>query len=536
MRIWAFIGWFGLLSGSAFNQISTLPPVFEFAEVHASPHLWNSSMQGGNIRAGRYEVRQATMLDLIGAAYGVDEDAIYGGPDWLDWDRFDIIAKTPPGTSPETARLMLRQLLANRFGLAVHNDTKLKPGMVLTLDKGDPKLRASEESDNAGCQSQPPPRPAPDTIPYITASCHNLTMEAFASDLRALSPEYIDNPVVNFTGLKGAWDFDLKWTPKGPLLSGRGGISLPDAMTHQLGLKLQPQRLPMPVIVVDNVKRMPTENPSAAATLSPSAPTEFEVASIKPSESDAPPPPPPARRGLPPSGLLRWYGIPLRDLITQAFDLDPDPHAQIPGAPKWLDSARFDLVAKAPSETTASGRSIFSDDLARMLRALLIDRFRMATHYEQRSVDVYTLVAVKPKLRKADPSNRPSCKMAAPQPPRDPAEGPPPRMAICQNVTMEQFARSLLDIGRSYIRYPVEDATGLEGFWDFSLTFNPAPPPPGGRGPGRAGPPPDNPPEQLLGISLFAAVEKQLGLKLRAGKRLMPVLVIDHIEQKATDN
>lgn len=548
MPLTACIKGIGLLSVAAFSQVSTVPPTFELADVHSSAHVWNPTIQGGRLRAGRYELRQATMLDLIATAYGVDADTVFGGPAWLDWDRFDVVAKAAPSTSPETVKLMLQGLLLDRFKLVVHMDTKPMPGIVLTTGKGKSKLKEADDSGNTGCQAQPPPRPNPDVVPYIVASCRNLTMEGFAAILRGLSNEYVTKPVVDSTGLKGAWDFDLKWTPKGPLAAGRGGISLFDAVDKELGLTLQPQKLPMPVIVVDSVNRKPTDNPPGVSKLlSPPPPAEFEVASIKPSTSDTPPPPPGARQ-VQPGGRLNWFGVPLRALITQAWDLDPDPHAEMVGAPKWLDSARFDLVAKAPADATADGRQIFSDDLRRMLRALLMDRFKMETHYEDRPVDVYTLVAAKPKLKKADPANRPGCKIGPPQPPKDPAEGPPPLVAICQNVTMAQFADRLQDIARSYIRYPVQDATGIEGSWDLTLTFHPAPPP-GGRG-GRGGPadapmgalPPDRgptvgPPTDSAGaITLFIAVEKELGLKLQVHKRPMPVLVIDHIEQRPTEN
>jgi len=133
-------------------------------------------------------------------------------------------------------------------------------------------------------------------------------------------------------------------------------------------------------------------------------------------------------------------GVPLRALIVQAWDLDPDPHAELIGAPKWLDSARFDLIAKAPAATTINGTQIWNDDLQTMLRALLVDRFKMAVHYEDRPVDVYTLAAVKPKLKKADPSNRTGCTSGPSQAPRSPQDGPPTEEVVCKNVTMAQFA------------------------------------------------------------------------------------------------
>jgi uncharacterized protein (TIGR03435 family) len=522
MRLWAGAMAAGLLAGMVFGQARKSPPAFESVEIRPSQHLWNAIMQGGLFRDGRYEVRQATLMELIEAAYQVDPDTIFGGPPWLDWDRFDIRAQAPAATSQDAARQMLRSLLADRFQLAVHEDRKPLAAFVLARGKGQPKLREAGDAGRAGCQVQPPPPPQPDVVPYISASCRNVTMATFTGLLRGLSPEYVNNPVVDSTGLKGAWDFDFKWTPRGPLMGGRGGISLFDAIDRELGLKMEAEKIPMPVLVVDQVNRAPRESPGRAP-----AAVEFEVASIRLDRSDDPPPPPPARQ-FHPGGRVSWHGVPLRDLIKMAWDLDPDPHAAIPGAPKWLDGERVDLVAKAPASAMASATQIFSDDLQKMLRALLIDRFRMTTHYENRPAAVYTLVAVKPKLKPADASNRPGCRMAPPQPPADPTEGPPPHVAVCRTVTMAQFASRLQDLAKSYIRYPVVDGTGLEGAWDFTLLFHPAPPPDGGKKGG--------PPDQGARISIFSAVEKELGLKLEVEKRVMPVLVIDHIEPNPTDN
>jgi uncharacterized protein (TIGR03435 family) len=544
MRVSAWIILLGLLSRAAFSQAS--PPAFETADIHPSVHVWNPHAQGGLDRGGRAELHQATMLDLITMAYGVDPDTVFGGPAWLDWDRFDVVATTPPSTSDESAKLMLQTLLADRFQLVVHRDTRPMPADVLTVGQGKPRMKEAEDSGIGGCQAQPPPKPGPDVIPYITATCRNVTMEAFAATLRALSAEYIHSPVVDSTGLKGAWDFDIKWTPKGPLAAGRGGISLPDALEKQVGLRLQAQRLPIPVLVVDRVNRKPTGSWPGMTAGPPSATAvEFEVAAIKPSLPEAPPTPPHLRQ-VQRGGRLYWRSVPLRDLITQAWDLDPDPHAPIAGAPKWLDSARFDLVAKAPAVCLGTGGQVFSEDLRSMLRALLVDRFKMVTHYEELPVDVYTLVAAKPKLKTADPSNRPRCRIEPPQPPGEPGTGPPPQVVVCRNVTMSDFAERLQNIARSYLRYPVQDETGIEGAWDFTLSFHPVPPPDGGPGRGmpKGGPPPpdrgpagdaqqDDPTSR---ITLFVAIEKELGLKLQTHKRTMPVLVIDHIEKRPTEN
>src|SRR5579884_2150456 len=121
-------------------------PAFDVADVHVSPRTPNPFFRT-SIHNGRYEIRYATMLDLIRTAYTVDPDKVYGGPSWLEFDRFDITAAVPPNTSEETRKQMLQQLLADRFKLVVHNDTKPVAGFVLSQGKGKPKLK---EADPAG--------------------------------------------------------------------------------------------------------------------------------------------------------------------------------------------------------------------------------------------------------------------------------------------------------------------------------------------------------------------------------------------------
>src|ERR1051326_7070188 len=96
---------------AAFGQTADKPSAFDLADVHSSPHVINPFMRGGVLRGGRYDVRTASMVDLISTAYGIDRDKVQGGPSWLDTDRFDIAAKAPANTPPETVRLMLQSLL-----------------------------------------------------------------------------------------------------------------------------------------------------------------------------------------------------------------------------------------------------------------------------------------------------------------------------------------------------------------------------------------------------------------------------------------
>src|SRR5580704_7270173 len=216
IRAIAAISFLAFLSGSAFGQSAETTPKFDIADVHVSPKSTVTYMSGGVLRGGRYEIRRATMLDLIRTAYGVDDDSkIQGGPSWLELDRFDVIAKAPPLTTQEAAKSMLQALLVDRFQLKIHMDNRPMAALVLSLGKGKPKLKEAE-GQGYGCQNSPnqaPPQPG--VIPKITLLCRNLTMEAFAPTLRAIAGG--TKPLIDKTGLEGAWYFDITLTPPGML-------------------------------------------------------------------------------------------------------------------------------------------------------------------------------------------------------------------------------------------------------------------------------------------------------------------------------
>ena len=120
-------------------------PKFEIADVHPSTTL-RAYVQsfGGVVHEGRYINREATMLALIKAAYGVSDD-ISGGPGWVSYDLFDVIARVPEGTTPATANLMLQSLLSERFGLVVRRDTRPVPRYILTVEKSGSKLKSGDD-------------------------------------------------------------------------------------------------------------------------------------------------------------------------------------------------------------------------------------------------------------------------------------------------------------------------------------------------------------------------------------------------------
>jgi uncharacterized protein (TIGR03435 family) len=513
-----------ILVGAAFGQTADAPPTFESADVHVSAPSTNPNMRGGALRAGRYDVRNATMVNLIGMAYRLDSTKIVGGPNWLDWDRFDVLAKAPATTTQENLNLMVQNLLADRFKLMVHLDTKVRPAYVLSTGKGKPKLKEAAGSDSPGCKGLQQ-NPAPGTVPYEGMVCHGVTMASFADALWDWNGGgYLADPVVDQTGLAGTWDFEIKWTPRNRLAqAGPDGITLFDALDKQLGMKLEPQKAPMKVLVVDSVSQKPTPNaPDVASKIPPPPPTEFEVAIVKPSAPDAT-----GQRGNIQNGRLDIQNFPLKQLIGLAWDL-PNNDDMMVGLPKSADSARFDVTAKVATAGPVRAQDVDFDTLRLMLRGLLIERFKLKAHMEDRPVSAYTMTATKQvKLQKADPENRTNCKAGA---------GSNPmlnRLITCQNMNMAQFGVILQQMANGYVRAPIKDATGLDGYYDFSVNFSGVNLLPGARFDPNASAGTSDPNGSL---SLPEAVQKQLGLKLELEKRPLPVLVIDHIEEKPTEN
>jgi uncharacterized protein (TIGR03435 family) len=518
-------------ANAAFGQSTAARPIFDTADVHATRSVNPTpEVTGGVLRAGRYELRQASMLDLIAIAWGVDADTVLGGPAWLQWDRFDIVAKAPPDTSRGKVRLMLQALLADRFSLVVRKDTKPLPAYALIASGGKPKPKPADGSIESACNT----RREPGSTPVVVVSCRNMTVEEFAQHLREVSAPLIGKPVVNRSSLQGDWDFDFRFTPWSATVAQASGdgITIFDALEKQLGLKLELQKAPAPVLVVDRVNRTPTDNPpDVTRDLPPSRLSQFEVAVIKPSL--------PETKGdlrLQPGGQVDIKGLTLKTLIALAWHLDPDTNYMIIGAPKFLDSSRFDITARPPAVSgSKSAAPLDVDELRVLLQALLMDRFKLATHMEDRTVPAYSLVAAKPKLRRADPENPTRWKEGSGPDGKDPRLTNPmlSRLVTFQNVTIAQFAEALSWIGSDLsLGSPVLDETGLNGAWDFTLSFSSA----GLLRRSADGGDLGQTEEPNGALSIFDAIDKQLGLKLEMHKRPIPVLVIDHIEEKPTDN
>ena len=517
-------------------------PKFDIADVHVSPTARGFAQNfGGVLRAGRYVNRDATMLNLIVAAYGVSEDTIAGGPGWISSDLFDVIAKVPDGTTTATANLMLRSLLADRFHLVIRSETSPVPRYVLSVGKGAPKLKPASGSGNPGCQPQQQGGGArnandPGSAPNMRVACHDLTAAAIAQNLRQMAGGYVDHDAIDQTKLEGSWDFELEWTPRGALAAkGADGISLFDAVEKQLGLKLELQNVPLPSLAIVSVNRKPAANPDGIATALAAADARFEVATVKPAD--------PNQRAM--TGLLYTGGSQmraggtLRALIAMALQISPNVAADVViGLPKSADTQSWDITAKVPSTGEGAPNVVGGRPLPpplsvglEMLRGLLLDQFELKTHTENREVTVYalTLAGNKHKMTQAEETERSGCKP-------DPAAPKPvttiQAMISCKNTSMEELAVDLQRMASAYMDHPVVDATGLPGGWNFLMGWTaraalqaPQPANSNAAGAGAEAPDPN-------GISVFEAVEKQLGLKLVKQKRTIPVIVVDHVSEK----
>jgi uncharacterized protein (TIGR03435 family) len=526
---------------------SAQQPKFEIADVHSSATSPNFVQTfGGVLRDGTYIYRDATMLKLIEEAYGVQEDVIGGGPAWVDYDLFDVVAKVPDGTTKANADLMLKSLLADRFALVIHQGTSPVPRYVLTVGKGGSKLQPSSGSDTAGCkpiqQQQPPPNPAggpPDlaAIPNAKVACHGLTGAEIAQNLHDMAGAYLDHDVVDETKLEGTWDFNLEWTARALLpAKGDAGISIFDAVEKQLGLKLEVQDVPEPSLVIESVNRKPTANASDIATKLALSPAQFEVADIKPADPNARP-----FQGILYTGGLQVHaGGTLRQLIAMALQTSPNvAEDTVIGLPKSADTQRWDIIAKLP--TTGEGAAIMTNGrqlppplsvALEMMRGMLVDQFEMKTHTENREVTVYALTVEnnKPKMTPAADSERMGCK-----PDINTPRGSTIQVRYsCKNTSMDELAQDVQGWAGAYIDHPVVDATGLRGGWDFQLAWTPKnflqPAPSSNPNPSASAMPEASTPNG--GISVFDAIASDLGLKLVKEQRSIPVIVVDHVDEQ----
>lgn len=204
----------------------------------------------------RFSRRNATLASLLLTAYGLIRPQQLIGPDWLTSERYEIDARSPEGTTPEQQSVMLQNLLAERFRVRVHRESREMPVYELVVAKRGPKLSASDPG------AKNPLMPFQQGGPLLLSRAKDGvstvrlrergTMEGLAT---RLSRE-VDRPIVDRTGLKGEYDVVLRW----PVTVSEPGNDIFAAFESQLGLKLEPKKGALEVLVVDHAEKVPTPN------------------------------------------------------------------------------------------------------------------------------------------------------------------------------------------------------------------------------------------------------------------------------------
>jgi uncharacterized protein (TIGR03435 family) len=280
---------------------------FEVASVKPAPPMGNGPiMIGGRGGPGSQDPSQmvfnnATVKMLLINAYNVKQYQVTG-PSWIDTERYNIIAKVPEGTSKADGQVMLQNLLADRFKIVIHRETKDFPLYELNVAKGGSKLKVSTGDPNAPPPALPPlgaarggpPPMGKDGMPELPKGGRGMMMfmmpgrARVAGNVQPLSAlvdmlgNQLGMPVVDKTGLTGVFDFAVDFAPdsfRG--LSGPAGLPPPPppppgadkpvdapsdlpplltAIQEQLGLRLDKTKGPLELIVVDKGDKVPTEN------------------------------------------------------------------------------------------------------------------------------------------------------------------------------------------------------------------------------------------------------------------------------------
>jgi uncharacterized protein (TIGR03435 family) len=283
-----------LIQSSKYARSQTAPttrPEFEVASIRPSNPQWPQINVGVHVDGAQVRFSLFNLVTYIGYAYEIPPYQVEG-PDWMGPAFFDIAAKIPEGANPTQVRAMLRTLLADRFDVKVHRETREVPVYALEIARGGLKMK------------ELPPDPALDleqqgadnmsmTI-QSTGGVYNLGNGAYFSVgdkgfeaeklsmlslSRAIRP-FLDRPVLDMTNLKGAYDFVLNVTPEdriGMMIRSaiNAGVTLPpqalkaldnasgDSFTaalEKIGLVLTPRKGPLEVIVVDSARTTPSDN------------------------------------------------------------------------------------------------------------------------------------------------------------------------------------------------------------------------------------------------------------------------------------
>ena len=234
------------------------PPAFEVASIKRNTSANEAASL--TINAGRLTIRNGPLRAIVRSAFALQAFQVVGGPDWIDTEGWDVTAKAEAGAEREPMGLMIQSLLADRFKLVAHKETRDLPVYALVFARQDhafgPKLHASSTDcqtavDAVIARTGRPPSPDAPPLCGIRSLSGHIELNAtrigpnFVRTLAAIT----GRSVVDKTGLTGLFDADLTWS------DGDEGPSLYTAMQDQLGLKLEAHHGPIDVLVIDHVER-----------------------------------------------------------------------------------------------------------------------------------------------------------------------------------------------------------------------------------------------------------------------------------------
>jgi len=243
-----------VLTGALLAQSADKKPLaFEVASIKPSPE----GGMGGGIRAmpggQSYVAQNATLRLMIMLMYKMADKQVVGGPAWINTDRWDVNAKAEHPSNLDQLHEMYQTMLADRFHLQYHMETREQTAYVLTVDKSGSKMKKNLSPDPFDFPLKP-------NGPGKLVAQH-LDMKYFSWWLG----QPLQTPVVNMTGLDGFYDFNLELPPPDPdRIKAEGGdrrdpSDLFAAIRDQLGLKVEMRKAPVPVMVIDHAEK-PGEN------------------------------------------------------------------------------------------------------------------------------------------------------------------------------------------------------------------------------------------------------------------------------------
>lgn len=225
------------------------PPQFEAASIHSTDPREQSGPSGCTTTAGLMRCTNVTLKRCIVGAYGVGPDRVLGGPDWLDTDRFQIAARSDQPIGDKGLMKMLQTLLADRFNLVLHRESRPGETMILEVAKDGPRLQPGGDA-RASWKNM-----------HDHLEATRITMGEFAEILS----RNMNLPVVDRTGLPGAYNFTLRWNPDNADALERDEaaaalrLEMSTVIARQLGLALKSRKMPIEMLMIDHAEK-PKEN------------------------------------------------------------------------------------------------------------------------------------------------------------------------------------------------------------------------------------------------------------------------------------